>query len=127
MTKTILYYYMSFYQCLRRRLKGVPSRFQNIPVNYTLNKHQENALWNWVYQLDRAGCPPNAQQIEKCANSFLRRSHTDPQSKPLEVGQNWAYHFIKRLPKEYKPQEQKPKILLLHQNALNLAVNIETL
>lgn len=96
------------YQCLRRRLKGVPSKFQTTPINYTLNKHQENALRNWVYQLDRAGCPPNAQQVEKCANSFLRRSHTNPRSKPLEVGQKWAYRFIKRLPNEYKLRKQKP-------------------
>lgn len=96
------------YQCLRQCLKGVPSKFQTTPINYTLNKHQENALRNWVYQLDRAGCPPNAQQVEKCANSFLRRSHTNPRSKPLEVGQKWAYRFIKRLPNEYKLRKQKP-------------------
>lgn len=96
------------YQSLRRRLKGIPSKFQTQPVNYILTKHQESALRNWIYQLDKAGCPPNAQQVEKCANSFLRRSHTDPRSTPLEVGQNWAYRFIERLPPEYQYRKQKP-------------------
>ena len=37
------------YASLRRRVQGVPSRLQQKPVNYTLNKHQEMALQNWIY------------------------------------------------------------------------------
>ena len=96
------------YASLRRRVQGVPSRLQQKPVNYTLNKHQEMALQNWIHQLDKSGCPPTAQQVEKCANSFLERSHSDPQTPPPKVGQNWAYWFIQRLPPEYKLQKQKP-------------------
>ena len=96
------------YASLRRRVQGVPSRLQQKPVNYTPNKHQEMALQNWIHQLDKSGCPPTAQQVEKCANSFLERSHSDPQTPPPKVGQNWAYRFIRRLPSEYKLQKQKP-------------------
>lgn len=51
--------------------------------------------------------PANAQQVEKCANSFLQCSHTDRQSAPLKIGQNWAYCFVERLPDEYKLPKQK--------------------
>lgn len=96
------------YPRLRRRLQGIKSKQETSPVNYKLDKHQENALLHWISQLDKIGCPPTASLVENCANSILQQSRTDSRTSPPTVGQNWAYRFIQRLPPEYKLRKQKP-------------------
>lgn len=77
------------YQRLLRRVKGLPGRNSTKPVNYALDKHQENALKHWIERLDQAGVPPTAKRIEKSANLILQRAHTDPTTPPKQVSKEW--------------------------------------
>ena len=96
------------YQRLRGRLQGKHSRVNKRPVNCALDKQQENALKHWVYKLDQAHFAPTVQQVQHCANSILRRSHTDPNQHPREVSKMWVNRFFKRLPDGYKQMKKRP-------------------
>ncbi|BCR85148.1 transposase [Aspergillus chevalieri] len=97
------------YQRLLRRVKGLPGRNSTKPVNYALDKHQENALKHWIERLDQAGVPPTAKRIEKSANLILQRAHTDPTIPPKKVSKEWPYRFLERLGPEYTRLKQRPK------------------
>ena len=96
------------YQRLLRRIHGTPSAHAKKPVNYMLNKEQEEAVKLWIYDLDKAGQAPTAQRVRDCANSILKRNHTDPSSPPPQVSKMWSYRFIKRLPQGFRRLKQKP-------------------
>lgn len=97
------------YHRLLNRLNGRPSKLHNRNKEHTLNKQQEDAVKQWLDQLDKAGQAPTAERLENCANSILNRQHTDPTSPAPTVGKMWAYRFMNRLPKDYKRQRKKPK------------------
>lgn len=97
------------YHRLYSRLNGKKTRVQNCWASRALTKPQEEAVKQWLDQLDKAGQAPNAERIQICANSILRRQHSNPQTSPPTVSKMWAYRFMNRLPEDYKRLRTKPK------------------
>jgi transposase-like protein len=58
-----------------------------------LTAYQEKALTAWIANMRDWNLPPTAKMIEAWANQTLARAGKDRQ-----VGKNWAYRFISRLP-----------------------------
>ena len=74
-----------------------------------LEPHQEKALVNWIVQMHGWNLPPTAAVVGAWANRVLARSGQPDR----QVGKNWGYSFIKRLPKDLGlgPVKQKTKEL----------------
>jgi hypothetical protein len=74
-----------------------------------LKPHQEKALVSWIVQMHGWNLPPTAAVVGAWANRVLARSGQPDR----QVGKNWAYSFIKRLPKDLGlgPVKQKTKEL----------------
>lgn len=107
--KSVIWLGNSTFPTVYNRCEGTKPKLGNQPGNRALSRPQEEAVRQWLDQLDRAGQTSNAQQLEICANSILRRQHTDPTTPPPTVSKMWAYRFMKRLPGDYKCQKRKPK------------------
>lgn len=90
------------YQRLVRRVHGHTSRSARQGPNKCLDKPQEHALNHWIDLLYRANLPPTPSEVEATANEILERS-----GSTRRVGNNWAYRFLKRHPKDYVPSTQK--------------------
>lgn len=74
-----------------------------------LEPHQEKALISWIVQMHGWNLPPTPAVVGAWANRALARSGQPDR----QVGKNWAYGFIKRLPKNQAlgPVKQKTKEL----------------
>ena len=92
-------------QRLRRRLKGVPSKTQQIPVNRKLSEAGEAAVCGYLDQLDKLGLPVRPAMLQNAANVVLSHNHTGDDDPPV-VGTLWVHRFLKRHP-EYFVQKQK--------------------
>lgn len=91
------------YYTLRGRINGRKSLTGRPGTNKALGIEQEGALIHWIDTLNTANAPPTADMIQKCALQILHRQDLD-----LDLGKNWAYRFIKRLPNKYAYIKQKP-------------------
>ena len=79
------------YYHLYSHIHGKQPKAKVHPVNYILNKAQENAVKHWIHQLDEASHALTAQQLQACANSILQHHHSDPNTHPPQVGKMWPY------------------------------------
>ncbi|KAJ9271812.1 hypothetical protein DTO212C5_2237 [Paecilomyces variotii] len=81
---------------LRNRVLNITrARTERIPVNKTLETHQEKALMQRVADLRELNMPVTSQMIVEWANQALARS-----GKPdKQVSKMWVYRFMKRLEK----------------------------
>lgn len=72
-----------------------------------LEPHQEKALVNWIVQMHNWNLPPTASVVGAWANRALARAGQPDR----QVGKNWPYAFMKRLPKDLGlgPVKQKTK------------------
>lgn len=74
-----------------------------------LEPYQEKALVSWIVQMHGWNLPPTPAVVGAWANRALARSGQPDR----QVGKNWPYAFIKRLPKNLGlgPVKQKTKEL----------------
>ena len=72
-----------------------------------LEPHQEKALINWIVQMHNWNLPPTLAIVGAWANRVLARSRPPDR----QVGKNWPYAFIKRLPKNLGlgPVNKRPR------------------
>ena len=68
---------------LRRRLKGVPSKMQQVPVNRKLSVAEETALCEHLNRLDKLGLPVRPKMLESAANLILSSNHTGDDDPPI--------------------------------------------
>ncbi|KAE8233773.1 hypothetical protein CF326_g1192 [Tilletia indica] len=85
-------------QRLRRRFQGRHSRSTRPPANRKLSNDQENAILAWIHVLDTLELAARPSLIEASANQLLREGHTDSDTLPPTVGENWVRNFIWRHP-----------------------------
>lgn len=62
------------YQHFLHSLRGTYRRQVRKPCNYILDKHQEDAVRYWIYQMDRIGMAPSVKTLVHTANSILQHS-----------------------------------------------------
>jgi hypothetical protein len=92
------------YSRLLNRSKGRRSRSDRDPVNVRLNDTEELAICQYLDVLEKAGLYARVNQIEKVANSILRRRAGSDDEPP--VGHAWATRFLDRHP-EYFIRKQR--------------------
>jgi transposase len=83
------------------RIQGRRDRNSAAAPNRKLNPIQEKTLINWILSLNRAFIYPYPELIQDNANRLLKSDQ--------ELGHNWVYRFIKRLPPQFNYVTQKPK------------------
>lgn len=88
---------------LRSRVAGHQPHTTRIQPNKALNPMQEKALVSWVYALRDSHTLNTPELIERSANRLLKDAGSDRQ-----VGRNWVYRFIKRLPPDIPFVSLKP-------------------
>ena len=59
---------------LAARLKGRQTLSQRQPTGRKLDQYQEQAVVQWVFQLDALDLSPTPEMIRDCANSILMRN-----------------------------------------------------
>jgi hypothetical protein len=77
---------------LRRRRNGTLSQCDCKPKSMKLLLTEEEAIIQYVLELDARGSPPKLASIRDMADSLLTERHRDL------VGENWAKAFVKRQP-----------------------------
>lgn len=77
---------------LGRRRAGKPARHDTTPKSRKLTKLEEEAIVQYVLELDARSFPPRLSGVEDMANHLLRIRDAPP------VGQLWAHRFVKRQP-----------------------------
>ncbi len=88
---------------LQRRLQGYGSLYTRSINSKTLNPAQEQALFEYIYRLDRIGMSPTPKMLRSSANYILRcHDQADRQ-----VGPNWVTRFLQRNPHLLK-RKQNP-------------------
>jgi hypothetical protein len=95
---------------LGRRVKSARSPITSTKsLKNALQPYQEKALVNWIVKMHSWNLPPTAAVIQAWANRALTRAGQPDR----QVGKNWAYYFISRLPKHLRlaPVKQKTKEL----------------
>jgi hypothetical protein len=81
---------------LKDRVKKAQTPFSTTESRKNaLTSYQEKAFVSWISKMCDWNLPPTAKPIEAWANQALARADADRQ----QVGKNWAYYFISRLPK----------------------------
>jgi hypothetical protein len=80
---------------LHRRVKGVQSRVEAIPNNLLLTVHEEEALLQYILDLDAQGFPPRRSLVEAAANLLL---NSRGEQSPKTCGKNWVSNFVNRKP-----------------------------
>jgi hypothetical protein len=75
---------------LRYRIHGRPPRSDCIPNSRKLTPYEEEAIVQYILDLDSRGFPPRPRDVEDMANLLLAERGASP------VGKNWATNFIKR-------------------------------
>ena len=91
---------------LRARSTGCFSKQERPAENKKLSEDQELAVCQYLDRLDTIGTAACMIMITNCANSILRRSHTDTTTPPPTVSEKWARLFLNRHP-EYYVRKQK--------------------
>jgi len=88
---------------LQRRLQGYESLYTRSVNSKTLNPAQEQALFEYIYRLDRIGMSSTPKMLRSSANYILRcHDQADRQ-----VGPNWVTRFLQRNPHLLK-RKQNP-------------------
>jgi hypothetical protein len=87
---------------LRDRLRGVRSR-RDIPANSRkLTNSEEEAIIQYILDLDLRAFPPRLSDVTDMANLLLAArnasSASDASQLPPIIGVNWATNFVKRQP-----------------------------
>ena len=75
---------------LRHRMNGRPSRSSCAPNSASLTKSEEEAIVQYILDLDERGFPPRIAGVEDMANLFLERRDGG------RVGGRWTERFIAR-------------------------------
>ena len=88
-------------QRLRARSIGCLSKQERPAANKKLSEDQELAVCQYLDRLDTIGTAARMIMITNCANSILRRSHTNTTTPPPTVSEKWARHFLNRHPEYY--------------------------
>ena len=88
-------------QRLRARLVGYLSKQERPATSRRLSEDQELTVCQYLDRLDTIGTTARMIMITSCANSILRRNHTDTTTPPPTVSEKWARRFLNRYPKYY--------------------------
>ena len=80
------------YTTLHHRYTGRPVRRDIAPNSKKLTQSEEEAITQYVLELDSRSFPPRLSGVEDMANHLLRERDAPP------VGKLWAYRFVKRQP-----------------------------
>jgi hypothetical protein len=78
------------YTTLYRRRAGRPLRRDTTPNSKKLTQSEEEAIVQYIIELDIRAFPPRLSSVEDMANQLLRVRDAPP------VGQLWAHRFVKR-------------------------------
>jgi len=81
---------------LRTRLKGIHARHENPSKNRKLHLYEEQALVDWILDLDRRGFPPPIIDVRRMADTLLAARGQEPAPQP--VGKCWTSRFINAQP-----------------------------
>src|SRR4051794_31698180 len=77
---------------LRDRLNGIPARRDCAPNTRKLTSYEEEAIVQYILDLDSRGFPPRPRDVQEMADLLLAERDASP------VGKNWATNFINRRP-----------------------------
>jgi len=77
---------------LGHRIRGRPSRDDCIPNGRKLTPYEEEAIVQYILDLDSRGFPPRPRDVQEMADLLLAERDASP------VGKNWATNFINRRP-----------------------------
>jgi hypothetical protein len=77
---------------IRRRLAGRPARRDCTTNSKKLTQSEEEAVVQYIIELDARAFPPRLRGVEDMANQLLRIRDAPP------VGKLWAHNFVKRQP-----------------------------
>ena len=75
---------------LRNRRAGRPTRRDCTANSKKLTQSEEEAIVQYIIELDTRKFPPRLYGVEDMANQLLRERDAPP------VGKRWAYNFVKR-------------------------------
>ncbi len=75
---------------LQRRIKGITSRRDSRPNSQKLTSQEEEAIVQYILNLDSRGFPPRPQAVQEMADLLLSERDAP------HVGKNWTTNFIKR-------------------------------
>ena len=78
---------------LRRRVNGINTRRDSIPINRKLTTTEELTLIKWILSMDQRGLPVRSDSIRQMANLLLQKRFQD---NTVIVGQRWVYNFVQR-------------------------------
>jgi hypothetical protein len=82
--------YDVYFETLRRRVHGIPSRRDSPPNSRKLTSYEEEAIVQYILDLDLRGFPPRPRDVQEMANLLLTERDASL------VGKNWATNFINR-------------------------------
>jgi hypothetical protein len=77
---------------LQNRVHGMPSRDDCTPNSRKLTLYEEEAIVQYILDLDSRGFPPRPRDVREMADLLLAERDASP------VGKNWATNFINRRP-----------------------------
>ena len=86
--------YNTPFETLRSRINGITSRCDSIPNSRRLSSQEEEAIIQYILDLDSRGFSPRPSEVREIANLLL----SERQESFLPVGVNWASNFINRHP-----------------------------
>ena len=75
---------------LRHRRAARPARRDTTPNSRKLTHLEEEAIIQYIIELDVRAFPPRLRGVEDMANQLLRLRDAPP------IGKLWAYNFVKR-------------------------------
>ena len=81
---------------LETRLQGIRPQHDIRSVHRRLLEAEEQALVEWILDLDRRGFPPQIIDVRRMADNLLAARGQQPPPKP--VGKNWVPRFINTQP-----------------------------
>ncbi len=93
---------------VQRRLYGGASKSSQLPTNKALNSKQDQAIKDYIQQLDEQDVLAKVNMISAAANYILAKSHPDHLTLPPQVSENLTRRFFACNPESYK-RKQKPR------------------
>jgi len=81
---------------LRTRLHGTRARHEIRAPDRKLLLSEEQALVQWILDLDRRGFPPQIIDVRRMADTLLAARGQNPPPQP--IGKNWVSRFINTQP-----------------------------
>ncbi|CAI6331800.1 unnamed protein product [Periconia digitata] len=81
---------------LRTRLRGIQPKHATRSPNQKLSPTEEQALVDWILELDRRGFPPQIIDVRRMGDNLLAARGQQP--PPLPLGKLWASRFIQSQP-----------------------------